>query len=68
MIDIFKKLLQVGAVVLVAVTENVWVPVSPKKEEPAATVIAETVAEPGPVMEMLNQVFPSATVTEVGGT
>jgi hypothetical protein len=67
-IDVFTNLQQVAPVVLVAVTENVWVPVSPKKEEPAATVVAETVTEPIPAVELANQVFPSAMVTEVGGT
>lgn len=51
----------------VAVAENEWVPVSPKKEEPAAALVPVKVAEPRPVVEPVNQVFPSAMVTEVGG-
>jgi hypothetical protein len=67
-IDIFTNLLQAAPLVLVAVAENVWVPVSPKKEEPAAAVVAEIVTEPRPVVEVVNQVFPSAMVSEVGGS
>jgi hypothetical protein len=67
-IDVFTNFHQVASLVFVAVTENVWVPVSPKKEEPTATVVAETVTEPKPVLELGNQVFPSAMVTEVGAT
>lgn len=68
MIDIFTNLLQAAPLVLVAVAENVWVPVSPKKEELAAAVVAEIVTEPRPVVEVVNQVFPSAMVSEVGGS
>ncbi|PNF30720.1 hypothetical protein B7P43_G06082, partial [Cryptotermes secundus] len=45
-------------------SENEWVPVSPKKEEPTASVVATEVTENRVVMEAVNQVFPSAMVTE----
>jgi hypothetical protein len=48
------------------VLENEWVPVSPKKEEPTSTTVATKVAETRVEAEAVNQVFPSAMVTEVG--
>lgn len=45
-------------------SENEWVPVSPKKEEPSAATVTVTVAETRLQTEMVNQVFPSTMVTE----
>lgn len=50
---------------VVTVAENEWVPVSPKKDEPSAAVVAMNVAETRLQVEMEHQVFPSAVVTEV---
>ena len=42
-------------------------PVSPKKEEPSAAAVTVAVAETRLQTEVVNQVFPSAVVTEVSG-
>ena len=45
-------------------SENEWVPVSPKKEEPSAQVTAK-VPEVQPVPETVNQVFPTIVNNDV---